>query len=256
MATEQVGATEGVCEVCGEKIESPEKPCTEFLVGQNIGSGTTLGDNILDAIGKKKHQHHLFAGNGSIQAHHIICSESMNNEDWRIYANFVGYDINEAPNGIFLPSKMDVACKLAMPLHRGGHGDTETTMNLNYPRAVERKLERIENMIKDRTVCDKDDREMIVEELNELSEEILEYIEAFTWTITSDGIDYVSGNVGCCGFRSITAKKEAKNSGAGVTRCNIRSAHTITGTIPKTVSGVTGKKKVYTPKKQALKVST
>lgn len=182
------------CKYCKKKIhEFSKKP------GNNIGSGSTLGKNII----AERENHAWYTGSRSIQAHHLICSEAMDDDEWSNWCSLFGYDINCKENGVMLPYEMALACQLHVPLHRGNHANG-TAGGVAYPAKITSDLKEYANDIKSGKYCDKPSK--LTEDLNEYSEFVLGKVAKFTWTITGDGKDYDNGGIGCGGVKSVSEK--------------------------------------------------
>ena len=182
------------CPYCGKDEHSFAKKW-----GTNSGISQTLRKNIIAKI----EDHVWYSGSWSLQAHHLICSESMDDDDWSDYCTKFGYDINHKNNGVMLPNLMALACQLHAPVHRSNHRAGEAE-GLCYPDKIIMDLDDIKKDIKTGKYCD--NPKALVDDLNEYSEFILGEIDSFRWTITADGRDYKSGNNGCAGVTSITNK--------------------------------------------------
>ncbi len=182
------------CKYCGK----PKHPFAAHP-GNNIGNGQKLRASIISDV----KQHHWYTGSGSLQAHHLICSEAMDDDNWSDWCFEFGYDINDKLNGIMLPNTMALACQLHVALHRSNHsaGQAEGTA---YPKTVKSKLDPIGNDIKSGKYCSNPDA--LVNELNDLSTFILKKVDQFKWTLTKDGKDYKAGGNGCAGVTSLTDK--------------------------------------------------
>ncbi|NTX54616.1 AHH domain-containing protein [Myxococcus sp. CA039A] len=187
------------CRFCGKPAHA-----TAEAPGWNVGDPEKLGSNILR--GAEPESHPWYTGRRSIAAHHLICSESMaDDEDWSRYCWLFGYDINKAENGVFLPMKMAVACELHVPVHRGPHSNGWAfDLNMAYPSAVVAKLEKLAESVEAGAYCGKPAR--LVEKLDRTSKDILDKLSRGSWTITADGLDYLPGGKGCGGVRSISDK--------------------------------------------------
>ncbi len=175
--------------------------------GQHVGMSGSLSRRIFK--GWDKEAHPWYSGLRSLAAHHIICSEAMSvetNPDWKDYCYQFGYDINHKNNGVMLPMKMDLACQIHAPLHLSNHSSGQTNvLNMSYPDAVNKKIDKIADDIEDGKFCS--DPGSLIKKLNKISLEILGYINDYSWTITSDGKDYQSGQNGCGGVKNIPDKK-------------------------------------------------
>lgn len=92
----QVGESVAIPAIVGaeeeEKCKYCKKPIHKFAKksGNNIGSGTKLSKNIVNDI----ETHHWYTGGRSLQAHHLICSEAMDDDSWNVWCTEFGYDIN------------------------------------------------------------------------------------------------------------------------------------------------------------------
>jgi len=104
-----------------------------------------------------------------------------------------------------LPYKMDLACQLHAPLHRGGHsaGGTEDP-DLGYPGAVKKLIKEVSDKAKRGKFCAAPG--LLAAEMNSKSLMIIAKVDAFAWTLTSDGHDYAMGKFGCAGTDSVTDK--------------------------------------------------
>ncbi|QSQ18822.1 AHH domain-containing protein [Pyxidicoccus parkwayensis] len=188
------------CQYCGKPEHSFAREW-----GCHLGNSIFLSEAILQ--GKEPESHPWYTGRWSIAAHHLICSEAMADEDWARYCRQFCYDINRRLNGIILPSRMDVACELRVPLHRGNHAaGWAHDVHLAYPKAVSARLAEVADLIESGAFCSKP--EALVSELDALSAFILVKVASFTWTLSSDGLDYRDGGAGCSGVRSITDKPQ------------------------------------------------
>ena len=167
--------------------------------GNNNGNGQALRNNIIENIDS----HHWYTKANALQAHHLICSEAMDDDDWSKYCMDFGYNINHKKNGVMLPYFMELACQLHVPVHRSNHSAGQAE-GMPYPKKIEFDLKAFSKDVKSGNYCD--NPKALVEDLNEYSEFILGEIDSFRWTITADGQDYKAGNNGCAGVTSITNK--------------------------------------------------
>lgn len=167
--------------------------------GNHIGDGQTLRKDIIANI----EDHVWYTGSNSLQAHHLICSEAMDDDDWSKYCKDFGYDINHKKNGVMLPFNMDLACQLHVAMHRSNHS-AGRAQGISYPEKIKNDLERIANDVRSGKYCD--NPKALIDKLNRYSERTLGKISRFRWTITADGQDYKLGNNGCAGVTSITNK--------------------------------------------------
>ncbi|NRB77123.1 MAG: AHH domain-containing protein, partial [Saccharospirillaceae bacterium] len=169
-----------------------------------------------------------FTINSSLQAHHLIVTNVIKmSPDIKSAAKKFGYNINSKNNGVMLPSKMELACHLGVPLHNTKHDNTVTTtkyvgqdkndpvygfkavenrernksggdMFMPYPAAVAKLVRGIlENSTKNDECLYEAAVNQFIIEMNERSKEILINISDFSWTITPDGKDYEIGENGC-----------------------------------------------------------
>ena len=181
-----------------------------------------------------------------IEAHHLITNASLKkSQKYQALVYMLGYNINHRNNGVLLPSIMEVACTFGVPLHRSHHKttfvnirNTNNDSNLNRQNNIKVKIKPIfpiyikddeifkmnyENKVKmmvakvcERVmleeICDGKIRPEIARKfiyaMDSLSEVIFKKIRNFQWTITSDGLNYSSGNIGCCGFDSIPDQRK------------------------------------------------
>lgn len=198
------------CKICNQNH------CTEVNVGNSVGDGGELGLSIAKANGQsdlQKYTHaHDFCNlresrskpgkfHTQIEAHHLICSEAMDDDDeefgedeysWMDLCNCFGYDINDKENGVYLPSCLEVACAHKVPLHRGNHGATYGSGALNYVDSVIKLVEPIK--VNGEEYCK--NPKGFKTDLDTQSTKIFGYVKDFIWTITADGKDY-KGLIGC-----------------------------------------------------------
>ena len=167
--------------------------------GTNAGVSQTLRKNIIPKI----EDHGWYTGSGSLEAHHLICSEAMDDDKWSDYCTKFGYDINHKNNGVMLPNLMALACQLHVALHRSNHANGKAEGE-SYPKRIMKDLEKIAQKIKAGKYCDNPNE--LIEKLDRYSRYVLAKIDTFQWTITADGQDYKPGNCGCAGCTSITNK--------------------------------------------------
>jgi len=167
--------------------------------GNNNGHGQTLRKNIIENI----EDHRWYTEANALQAHHLICSEAMDDDKWSNYCKDFGYDINHNKNGVMLPYFMELACQLHVPVHRSNHSAGRAE-GVSYPEKIELDLRKIAKDIKAGKYCD--NPRALIDKLNRYSQRILKKIDTFRWTITADGQDYKSVNKGCAGVTSITNK--------------------------------------------------
>ena len=192
------------------------------ILGKNIMSGSTWVPGVNAKTGanarlfkKQKDQHYLHTGDGSIEAHHLICSASMD-ERWIKICEMTGYNINCRLNGVFLPAEIKLACHTGLQRHKGNHslgyGD-----GINYVEAVKMGLGDIISSIKrnkKKPPCNEDTTKQIVDRLNNLSNTTLANVQAFTWTIAWDSLTYQKGTplgqIGCANSKKgeIEEKRE------------------------------------------------
>ena len=190
--------------------------------GNNIGNGQGLRKNIIATL----EDHPWYTGPNSLQAHHLICSEAMDDDDWSEFARIFGYDINHQNNGVILPYSMQLACQLNVALHRGNHAKG-VAEGVSYPEKIRQNLEQIANDIRSGKYCG--NPKGLVDELDDFSYYILGKIDKFKWTITADGKDYKLGNKGCAGVKSISNKP---NQTCSVDRKHELTRHKQTTIIP------------------------
>ncbi len=183
----------------------------------NIGNGGKLEARIAFASDLPKKDHPMALRGGNLQAHHLVCSEALNDEKgkWARICQLTGYNINCYKNGVRLPSELEQACGARVPLHKGGHaagfgGDASSS----YPKAVMDKVDKLLKACRNSSICsDPKELKKIVEKLNTISEGIFNKIKDFKWTITWDGFDYQDGNpIGCSNVNTISAKRGKKEA--------------------------------------------
>mgnify|MGYP001019025650 CR=1 FL=1 len=208
-----------------EHAKREKKKCStkcgksQICTGQNVGTGGALKDRIVPNS-QAKSAHPLIQSQspkykykaGDLQAHHLICSEALNNEKWARICMLSGYNINCFKNGVFLPGNLKIACSAEVPLHISNHsdglGEDALGASVNYPQAVRDKIDSVLKEYNNSDCTGKnDDMEQFVADMNTKSAEIFGYVRSFTWIITKDGFDYQPNNpIGCAG-RSMLAHK-------------------------------------------------
>jgi hypothetical protein len=212
-----------VCPFCGDPwnthskknvaVECPnEQKCDKqrWCGGTHRGNPTTLASAISMKMEVKKESHPLNYKPRALAAHHLICSESMEDDnDWEVICELSGYNINCYKNGVYLPYYLEQACYLNIPLHRGNH-DRGYGWTENYPLEVKKEIRSVLKKYSKPNVCEKPEKlKQLALELNASSEKILKFISKFIWTITWDGFDYKQGNpIGCANVRNIPDKRE------------------------------------------------
>jgi hypothetical protein len=188
------------CEYCGKEKHPFD---TKGRIGGNLGSSAVLGRNMLQ--GKELATHPWYVGPFSVAAHHLICLEALDNEQWAKLCPRFGYHPDRKENGVFLPMKMASACELRVAVHRGSHAEGHAfDLHLPYPKAVMTKLKEVEVKLERGAFCS--DPDALIRRLDQLSAEILGKVASFTWTLTRDGLDYAPGGRGCSGLKSIQQK--------------------------------------------------
>jgi hypothetical protein len=202
------------CSWCG-KFDPPHNEDLKEA-GTNVGNSQNLSKILMKSYGgvpAREHPLSMPKGMGSCaQAHHLICCEAMDTDEWGVVCSNFGYNINCKENGVLLPADMRIACQLKVPLHRGNHSATETTENVKYVVAVTNKIEGIVRDAFKKKYCEKEKE--IISELKAVSDEIWAHVKAITWTLTYDGYDYLGGPRGCLGETSLRKKRENDKAGA------------------------------------------
>ena len=226
------------CKTCKKDYNAKCPLCNSKRAkkGDVIGDSTALEENIFEYRKIKLEQHPWYyegkLKNGksrrSIEAHHLITSEILkNNKDTANTCDKFGYNINHFKNGVMLPYYMDLACLLAVPLHRGGHS-AGTAGRKKYPQSIKEKVEAITELAELGDFCKskiKSPSNIFIKKMDNLSSTIFKKIKNFDWTITSDGINYKKGNSGCGNAKNIGERKgKCKNRGSGSTH-KIKNFH-------------------------------
>ena len=187
------------CEYCGKAWHK-----LAAAWGWHVGNSTELRENILE--GRESAEHPWYTGHRTIAAHHLICSESLaDDEQWARFCRDFGYDINRRENGVMLPMVLAVACELHVPVHIGPHsGGWAFDMDLAYPDAVKQRLTSVAELAASGGFCS--NPEALTGKLDRLSRSILGKLAGGKWTLTTDGLDYLPGGQGCAGSVSIQDK--------------------------------------------------
>lgn len=214
-----------ICTFCkDEHIHNP------VYVGQgnNVGHSQILARTLMKSYGNKPPKQHPLSmykyrkKGSSAQAHHLICSEVMDDEEWAEISSNFGYNIDCKENGVFLPADMHIACELKIPLHRGNHSATETTEKVSYVKAVDKKIKKIKTDALNGVICE--EKRDIIAELNAKSKAIWVYVECFDWTLTFDGKHYKGGKKGCLGKKSLSKKRDVLSK---VKECPLGRNHNV-----------------------------
>lgn len=173
-----------------------------------------------------------------IAAHHLLTSHSVEPKEYSALIRMLGYSINHRNNGVLLPSLMKVACAYAVPLHRGNHSATfmfdvddnlydrgeerelviyptynkfDEIIELNYEELVGTLVMNVCHTFIAKDICDVDKRKNIAKDfivaMDEESQKTFEKVEKFSWMLTSDGLDYKAGNIGCCKCNRLKNKR-------------------------------------------------
>lgn len=199
-----------ICTFCN--TEHLNKPVFKDQ-GNNIGNSQNLSRELMaNFYGNQPQRSHPLSmpkGKGSCaQAHHLICCQSMEDDNWGLICSNFGYNIDSKENGVLLPGDMRIACQLRIPLHRGNHSATENGKEkIQYVEGVINKIEPIKKAaIKDKEYCKEGND--IIEELNKESRSIWNKIIKFKWILTYDGLDYETGPRGCLGETGLSKKRE------------------------------------------------
>lgn len=167
--------------------------------GNHCGSGQTLRKNIIAKI----EDHAWYSGGNALQAHHLICSEAMDDDKWPDWCADFGYNIDCKENGVMLPYMLELACQLHAPLHRGGHS-AGVAEGVSYPDKITTDIKEIGEKIEAGKFCD--NPQGLIDELNKYSKKVLSQVDKFRWTITGDGRDYKADGIGCGGVKNLPEK--------------------------------------------------
>lgn len=190
--------------------------------GNYVGTSQTLASRLMKEYKLPAFQHPLSVGKGKnkcAEAHHLICSESMNSNVWEKICNSFGYDVNCPENGIMLPSDMAVACHAEVPLHKGNHDDTKGSAGMNYVNTVKQKIDPEASKAFGGDYCE--NPKEIIEQLNKISKEIWQKVKKFKWTISPDGMHYSpSSKEGCLGV-----KTHKEKDAVTITKCPSNRNH-------------------------------
>jgi hypothetical protein len=185
-----------LCDLC----KKDKHPFADEM-GNNIGSGQTLAKKIIPDT----KDHKWYTVGRSLQAHHLICSEALDDDQWATVCRLFGYDINRKENGVMLPAKMPLACQLISPLHRGNH-EAASADSLNYPSKVKQLTAKYKKKALSGGYCGNIGQ--LVKDLDSISADLCSKVDAFVYTLTSDGADYRLGGKGCGNNTSVSDPKE------------------------------------------------
>lgn len=156
--------------------------------------------------------------NGNIQAHHLICSEAMNNQQWRELCKITGYNINCRLNGIYMTSLASLACYLGIQRHRGPHdlgrGQDNEGIWKSYVGAVMAKINEVADSFEAED-CKEKSIKKFMNEMNNISKEICGKLTAFSWSIAWDGYGYnpaIRPHIGCANVEKVGDKRKVLKS--------------------------------------------
>jgi hypothetical protein len=113
------------CKACGENYNKGcmlDKP-KRSSIGSHERKASLYSSQIEKYYSKKGKQypedHKWYDGPKSLQIHHVIDVKAV--EHMGDILKQFDYNINHAHNLVVLPAKMELACRLAVPLHAGNH---------------------------------------------------------------------------------------------------------------------------------------
>lgn len=217
----------------GNSVELARRLMLEYYVDKTTHPNAKQSDSVCDPVnhplstpvngtGKPKPNKpgKFYAkGGGTAQAHHLICSEAVGEDDWPEYCAIFGYDINCIENGVFFPNDMELACDLGIPLHRSNHNKAPAD-GTTYVEAVKNKIREVGSQAEKKTFCKENDGTFI-KEMNKVSKFIYNKVINFDWMLTEFGKDYKKGmgTKGCRNAETIPEKKDKGNL-----ECAIRKA--------------------------------
>ena len=174
---------------------------------------------------QKRDCHPLFVDSGSIQAHHLICSEAMDNEKWINLCKATGYNINCWLNGVYMTSLASLACYRGIQRHRGPHNlgqgeEVDEGVWISYVNSVMKKIDDVKESYKGEK-CKKNTINQFINDMNDASKEICENLANFTWSISWDGFGYnptIKPKIGCA---NVEVMKDRRNVLKTITPTNL-----------------------------------
>lgn len=194
------------------------KGCSGYLTGNTATGGTQIGSNIMvHKYGSPKpNVHPLHFENNCIQAHHLICAESMNNPKWKAFCKMTGYNINCWRNGVYLPNDPKLSCLIGIQCHKGPHEKGRGLPGITTYQPYKTYVDSVKSLINEiseynKKGCEKSTAEDVIQDLNDISEIIMNHIKNFEWTIAWDSFNYDRGFkpfVGCAGASTLPDKKK------------------------------------------------
>jgi len=172
----------------------------------------------------------------SIQAHHIIVTETMDHKPIKSMCKAFGYNINHYSNGVMLPGYLDLACHLAVPLHKSSHKATITDQKekdvdvefLNYPKAVRFKVKEILSDYKKGKLCsnNQDSRQIFNNKMKKISQKVFIKVKTFKWTLTATGKLFQTTQLGCCNESTLKSQLQASLKDIECTHREQSTSHT------------------------------
>ncbi|MGR5286335.1 AHH domain-containing protein [Vibrio maritimus] len=204
------------------------------------GDGSKLANNIAKKSWSGSLTNHdwydgkFLTEKGGLQAHHLIPTNILSGRLWEMWRKAYEYDINRATNGLMLPSNTEIACQVETHVHKSNHNrgldydsivskywsegsieeipDSECeklySEELTYIKGVKVLLRDIKVRASKKHYCKPSNKEDFTDDLDDVSDDILDKLNSFNWTISRYGKDYSPySRIGCAGGAVESDKK-------------------------------------------------
>jgi len=217
------------CPICND-VSCKNKIKPKLGEGENTRKRSDLYAGIRKKVSGYPNTHSWYTGARSLEVHHVIPCESVEDDDWKKMFNKFSYNINEPHNSVVLPAEATLACELKVQRHKGSHDqgmalneDKRVLSLLNkyeqeennekiiafqdklfsqshgddfrYPKATIKLISQIKYSIEKGNLCKYADNPKKMNakfefQMEKHSKKILGYINSFDWTIAWDSRDY------------------------------------------------------------------
>jgi hypothetical protein len=174
--------------------------------------------NVLNRIPKKDNPDHPIYNGVTMQAHHLLSKQGIEESGLKEDLEHLGYDIDFYKNIVLLPSTLQGACHLNVQVHRGNHGSTHSEAEddddqhkIGYHDKVTDLVEQLEDLIDQGKFCEVSKIDLI-KSMNIRSNIVLSRIKknrlALSTAYRNFGL-YNSNGKGCSNQTSISKVTES-----------------------------------------------
>ncbi|MDD9156313.1 DUF4150 domain-containing protein [Aliivibrio sp. S4TY2] len=217
------------CPICND-VSCKNKTKPTLGKGENTRKNSALYAGIRKKVSGYPKTHIWYTGDRSLEVHHVIPCESVEDKIWRKMFNQFSYNINGPHNSVVLPAQAILACELNVQRHKGSH-DQGMALNIDervlsalnkhekeknnekilvfqdtlfaknngndfrYPKAATKLIKKVKDSVEKGNLCKYADnskkmKSEFEKQMTEHSKKILGYIDSFEWTIAWDSRDY------------------------------------------------------------------